>query len=128
MSRHFGPKTLRHWCRNVRKTLRYGSVFGIVCAIVCCDLTIASHIGLAWRLCTRRNRFNAVYLKHDGTDGTAIDWADRTASASHSCSVAAVSHVSSANMPRIVKWLNCTVFFLETAAVWHSTGRLGFFE
>ena len=80
MSRHFGPKTLRHWCRNVRKTLRYRSVFGIVCAIVCCDLTIASHIGLAWRLCTRRNRFNAVYLKHDGTDGTAIDWADRTAS------------------------------------------------
>ena len=37
-----------------------------------------SRIGLAWRLCTRRNRFNAVY------DGTAIDWADRTASASHS--------------------------------------------
>jgi len=35
-----------------------------------------SRIGLAWRLCTRRNRFNAVYLKHDGT---AIDWADRTA-------------------------------------------------
>ena len=94
--RHFGPKTfrhwcrsvrktlrhqcrsvrtLRHWCRNVRKTLRYRSVFDVVCAIVCCDITITSRIGLAWRLCTRRNRFNAVYLKHDGTD--------RTASASH---------------------------------------------
>ena len=91
VSRHFGPKTLRHWCRsvwtlrhwcrNVRKTLRYRSVFGVVCAIVCCDITIASRIGLAWRLRTRRNRFNAVYLKHDGT---AIDWADRTASASQS--------------------------------------------
>jgi len=119
--RHFGPNTFRHWCRSVRKTLRYRSVFGVVCAIVCCD------IGLAWRLCTRRNRFNAVYLKHDGTDGTAIDWADRTASASHSHSVAVVSHLSSANMTRIVKWLNCTVFFLETAAVWHLTGKLGFF-
>ena len=79
VSRHFGSKTLRHWCRNVRKTLRYRSVFGVVCAIVCCDITIASRIGLAWRFCTRRNRFNAVYLKHDETDGTAIDWADRTA-------------------------------------------------
>jgi len=100
VSRHFGPKTfwhwcrsahktlrhqcrsvrtLRHWCRNVRKTLRYRSVFGVVCAIVCCDITIASRIGLAWRFCTCRNRFNAVYLKHDKTDGTAIDWADRTA-------------------------------------------------
>ena len=69
--RHFGPKTLRHWCRsvrktfrhrcrsvrtlrhwcrNVRKTLRYRSVFGVVCAIVCCDITIASRIGLAWSL------------------------------------------------------------------------------
>ena len=76
-------------------------------------------------MCTRRNRFNEVYLKHDGT---AIDWADRTASASHSRSVAAVSHVSSANMPRIVKWLKCTVFFLETAAVWHLAGKFGFFD
>ena len=84
---------------------------------------------LAWRLCTRRNRFNAVYLKHDGTDGTSIDWADRAASANHSRSVAAVSHLSSANMPRIVmKWLNCTIFFLETAAVWHLAGKLGFFD
>ena len=41
-------------------------------------------------------------------------------------SVAVVSHLSSANMPRIVKWLNCTVFFLETAAVWHLAGKLGF--
>ena len=40
-----------------------------------------SRIGLAWRLCSRRNRFNAFYLKHDGT---AIDCADRTASASQS--------------------------------------------
>ena len=117
-------RTLRHWCRNVRKTLRYRSVFGVVCAIVCCDITIASRIGLAWSLRTRRNCFHAVYLKHDGA---GIDWADRTASARHSRSVAAVSHVSSANMPRIVKWLNCTVFFLETAAVWHLAGRLGFF-
>jgi len=62
--RHFGPKTfrhwcrsvrktlrhwcrsvqtLRHWCRNVRKTLRYRIVFGVVglCAIVCCDITVA---------------------------------------------------------------------------------------
>jgi len=125
VSRHFGPKTFRHWCWSVRKTLRYRSVFGVVCAIVCCNITIASRIGLAWRLCTRRNRFNAVYLKRDGT---AIDWADRTASASHSRSVADVSHLSSANMPRTVKWLNCTVFFLETAAVWHLAGKLGFFD
>ena len=129
VSRHFGPKTfwhwcrsvrktlrhqcrsvrtLRHWCRSVRKTLRYRSVFGVVCAIVCCDITIASRIGLAWRFCTRRNRFNAVYLKHDETDGTAIHWADRTAIVP--VSVAAVSHISSANMPRIVKWLNWSFF------------------
>jgi len=37
-------------------------------------------------------------------------------------------HVSSANMPRVVKWLNCTVFFLETAAVWHLASRLEFFD
>ena len=125
--RHFGPKTLRHWCRsvrktlrhwcrsvrtlrhwcrNVRKTLRYRSVFGVVCAIVCCDITIAILIGLAWSLRTRRNCFNAVYLKHDGA---GIDWADRTASVRHSRSVAAVCHVNSANMPWIawVFWLTC---------------------
>ena len=138
--RHFGPKTfrhwcrsvrktlrhqcrsfwtLRHWCRNVRKTLRYRSVFGVVCALICCNITIASRIGIAWRFCTRRNRFNAVYLKHGGfvLAGTVSMrdsyWLGRqdSYSASHSRSVAAVSHVSSANMPRIVKWLNCTVFF-----------------
>ena len=114
--RHFGPKTfwhwcrsvlrtLRYWCRNVRKTLRYRSVFGVVCAIVCCDITIASRIGLAWRLCTRRNRFNAVYLKHDGT---AIDWADRTASASHSRTVAAVSECRPRTRPSI-RWDDCAM-------------------
>ena len=81
VSGHFGISAEMSVSTNVRKTLRYRSVFGVVCAIVCCDITIASRIGLAWRLCSRRNRFNAVYLKHDGT---AIDWADRTASASHS--------------------------------------------
>ena len=113
--RHFstGAEVSRHFGTGAEMSVRHfgTGVFGVVCAIVCCDITIASRIGVAWRLCTRRNHFNVVYLKHDGTDGTAIDWADRTASASYSRSVAAVSHVSSANMPRIVKWLNCTVSF-----------------
>ena len=89
--RHFGTGaevSVRHFGTGAEVS---GSVFGVVCAIVCCDITIASRIGLAWRLCTRQNRFNAVYLKHDVTDRTAIDLAEGTASASHSRSVAAAA-------------------------------------